>query len=412
MGQLNNSTSDGFRWESGNLSGLQSPPRGPIVGTLVVDIDGTITRPGSKYEVDERAIAVLARFLADGGNIVFCTGATTGRIERTVLSRLHAHLNLLDHGLNASKFFENVFVMPENGSALLLRKDIMVQENELFFDWYRIHELHVPDKRRLQRFLADEMLAQYPKALIIADDTAGPFRRDYIVSLARLPEGTPRKVISYIERAQGRYPQIDWQQIRMKAARTTVDFVHAASGKTISVRWLLNELQGLAGPVLGFGDLGDEFAKVVPTINVNKHKPNEFRRTGLPSLELTGGWQVLKPDSYVVIGQGADAEVRDKQTTKEIVVLRETGGRIIYALPAAVPGRPLSASAVDASGAPLSPGAAPVAIKPREVTTPEGGTRELDDAADGFIWAVQRFIRGGYFSANNEGVRSGESWWV
>jgi hypothetical protein len=84
----------------------------------------------------------------------------------------------------------------------------------------------------------------------------------------------------------------DWQRIEMKAARTTIDFINAESGKEQSTRVFLSKLNE-PGPIVGFGDLGDEFASVpgVLTFNVNAEKPNSFRRVGLPSLEVTN-WKV------------------------------------------------------------------------------------------------------------------------
>lgn len=64
----------------------------------------------------------------------------------------------------------------------------------------------------------------------------------------------------------------------------SLDFVHKQAGKDFSLRRALDEIDDLSGRVIGFGDSGDEFAKVVPTFNVN---PNGslFKTKELPYLE-------------------------------------------------------------------------------------------------------------------------------
>ena len=81
-----------------------------IHGTLVLDVDGTLTVPGQEYAIEAEAISVLSRFLKNGGNLIFCTGASLGRIERTVLTPLYNKIDHKDPSINADELFKQVIV--------------------------------------------------------------------------------------------------------------------------------------------------------------------------------------------------------------------------------------------------------------------------------------------------------------
>jgi hypothetical protein len=394
--------------------------RRDLHGTLVLDIDGTLTKPGSKYTIDGRGVDACARFLMGGGNLVFNSGATRYRIERTLLDPLYKCVEDLDPKADVKGLFKNVFLQPENGSALLLNKRIYVQENMLEFGWYRIHQMHVPQKRELRAFLEDEFVNNPGfRGCEVADDThpSESLRREYIVSLKGLKEGTTRDVINVINGLKDKHGEIDWDLIRMKAARTTVDFVHRDSGKTISTEFLLKELSGLDGPVMGFGDLGDEFASVVPTVNVNQEKPNEFRIRGQPSMELKSGYTLLKKDSYLSVGEGKDERIMDKESGQEVTVLRDGSGRVVY-------GRPVSKDdpyfgrveviqpSDSGEGAPMQimdlkysvDAWTGEAVRNRQDFMGEAGRiREVivEDAGMGTAWMIDYLMGVGYFSKPN-----------
>lgn len=369
-----------------------------IRGTLVLDIDGTLTKPDDPYDIEDEAIDVLSEFLQEGGNLVFCTGATLGRIERSVLTPLYREIKNTSGHEEANRLFERVIVMPENGSALLLNTEVFIEENELKFRWYRIHELHVPDKEELRGVIETELVPLRPESYIAGDHPEDRGQRDYILSWKNvcdlnLPPGskqpTTRELIEFIKReVSPKHPEINWEEILMWPARTTIDFVNIDSGKTISVVWMLKELAGLAGPVLGFGDLGDEFANVVPTINVNKKRPNEFRiRGNLPAIDLNGRWLPLAQNNYVIIGEGGKGVVRDRKTDREITVLRDSKGELVFAR------ENENGYLVPAS----SEESHPVEIKPAAYQK-EGKTYEIDDAGKGTAWIIKRLMDIGYFS--------------
>jgi hypothetical protein len=390
-----------------------------IYGTLVLDIDGTITKPGSKYAIDQRAIDVMAKFLLKGGNIVFNSGATRYRIERTVLDPLYKRMEELDPKADVKEIFKSVYLQPENGSALLMNRRIYVQENMLEFSWTRIHQRDVLQKTELREFLETEFVNNPAyRGCFVADHLhpAEGLRREYIVSLKELKEGTPKDVIKVIEGLKGKHPEIDWTQTELKAARTTVDFVHKESGKSMSTDFLLTEVAGLDGPVIGIGDLGDEFASVVPTINVNQLKPNEYRVRGQPAMELKGGYELLPAGSYVSVGSGKGEKILDKGTGKEMMVVRDGSGAILYAR--AEP----KADSSDGGGTTLVPSsqkeghpllirdlkywvdtATGKAVRGESKKALEGQAGRLkevavDDAGAGTAWIIEYLMDSGYFN--------------
>lgn len=359
-----------------------------IKGTLVLDVDGTLTVPDRKEVIDAEAIDVLADFLRLGGNLIFCTGATLSRIERTVLTPIFSRIDSLMSTQAANRLFDSIFVMPENGSALLIKKDITVVENELSYDWHRIHELYTPDREKLRSVIENDLMPQHQGSFIAGNQVGDSVSRDYILSWKGVSDTLA--LVEYIEKEiKPNHPEINWEQIQLKAARTTIDFVDIDSGKTISVAWVLKELAGLGGPVVGFGDLGDEFATVVPTINVNKRDPNVFRRRGMPAMELTGKWKLLTKDDFVITGEGMGAKVRNRSSDKEIQVLRDEEGKIIYA------------QKTDAGY--LTPfnsqEGAPVEIKPQTYIK-DGQSVEIEDAGKGTAWMINRLLNIGYFGIN------------
>lgn len=319
-----------FVWEIPGRTGERRGRQNGFWGTLVLDVDGTLTQPGRDYAIEGEAIKVLANFLTRGGSLIFCSGATRGRIERTILQPLFFNLERQQDTVAVNRLFKRVVIMPENGSAILLNRDVYFEENEVSYNWYRLHELHVPDKEVLRKVLEEELLPKYEGSYFAGDHPDDRLRRDYILSVKGLKNTWEIKKQIETEMTS-RHKEIDWTRIAVKAARTTIDLVHGDSGKTFSVAWVLQEIAGLSGPVLGFGDLGDEFAKVVPTINVNQLRPNEFRLRGMPSLEMSGSWQLLNPDAYVVMGEKEETVIRDRLTDKILSVLRNEQGEVIFA---------------------------------------------------------------------------------
>lgn len=383
------------------LSSLHLPSKrfgAEIEGVLVLDVDGTLTVPGKVYAVDPRAIKEVANFVYRGGSVIICTGATQGRLERTVLVPLVSELESLDQSSEGAEFLKRVYLMPENGAVFLKSDGIKVVENEIHFDWEAICARDLPEKRRLVHFLKTVIAPQY-KGSFILDNTCPEekFRRHYIVSFKGLAEGTPREIIEAIKQVRSEldpasfHGGIPWEKIEMKAARTTIDFVNLEANKDSAIFWALNNLGSLRGPVIGIGDLGDEFAKIVLTINVNQKRPNEFRLRGMPSVDLNGGYELLGRKGWTIVGQGKGRKVLDVETGREIEVLRDEEGKIVFGRnvgrqsPAGNP--VIQPCTEDGGGRPLKllPFVPPGAIKP------------LEDAGAGAAWIIRRLMEVGYF---------------
>jgi hypothetical protein len=195
-------------------------------------------------------------------------------------------------------------------------------------------------------------------------------KRDYIVTLKKIKDTLGLKKHIESEEFKNLHPEINWDMVLVKAARTSVDFIHKDSGKTISVEWLLKELS-LFGSVIGFGDLGDEFSKVVPTFNVNLIKPNEFRKRGMPAMDVVGGWSPLSEGSYTISDNNI---VRDKKDSL-ISVLLDNQGEIIR-----------------------SEDSHPMEIKPLVVRGEDGKDKILAGAGKSTAWMIHRLVEVGYFS--------------
>lgn len=365
---------------------------GNIQGVLLMDVDGTMTRPGSMYAIDSEVIDVLAEYTQRGGYTIFNTGANLGRLERNTLSQL---FNRIDESTSTERarelFQQGVVVMPENGSAINLNRGVQIIENELYFLWHVLHPLHVPDKPALRKVIEEEMLPRFEHSYVVGDAPGDLNPRQYILCWQGI-----RNTLDQVEMIQKEiiphHPEIHWSDIGMKAARTTIDFVHANSGKRITTGWILRELGFLQGQIIGFGDLGDEFGSVVPTINVNQLKPNEFRRRGIPSMELTR-WKLMENKDYVVTGQGKQTKVRNKSTDEEVNVLRDEEGQIIFSGYKKKSGqRYIVPIQEEGKGY-------PVKIKP--ITYKDGETiKEIQDAGKGTAWMLRRLMDVGYFSSD------------
>lgn len=316
-----------IRWEI--KSRQPKSHEGDIHGVLFLDVDGTLTRPGSMYAIDNESLDVVKQFVYRGGTCIFNTGATLGRLERTVFNPLFGLLDEITSVEVAKKMFqEHVIAAPENGSAVCLNTDVRIVENELNFRWQVLHFLEVPTKQKLREVIQQELVPLFENSVVVGNAPEDENPRQYILSWKGITD-TLKQVDMIREKIIPNHSELDWAHIAMKAARKTIDFVHSDSGKNNSTEWILHEVS-LEGPVLGFGDLGDEFSRVIPTVNVNRAKPNEFRRRGMPAMELNR-WKLLGEDGYVVLGEGKDAIVRNKKTDKEIQVLRNEKGEIVYA---------------------------------------------------------------------------------
>jgi len=386
--ELARSGRQSITWETKGQPGHNYENSLDIHGVLFLDVDGTLTRPGSMYAIDIEAIGVITEFVNRGGVCVFNTGATLGRLERTILNPIFNGLDQIHNNTQTVSgiFRDRIIAMPENGSASLLNTGVEIVENELYFLWHVLHALHVPDKEKLRALIESELVPSHHKSFVVGDRPGEMNPRQYILSWKGITDTL--ELVEEIKRnIVPKHPKIDWTHIQMKAARKTIDFIHSESGKQPSSEWLLHEVGFIDGPLLGFGDLGDEFGRVIPTINVNQVKPNEFRRRSVPSMELTR-WKSLSKNSYVTTGTGRGATVRDLHTGAELSVLRDEEGEIIYASPN--------------DNNYLSPGTMkegfPIEIKPGTYYGAGHQLQTIQDAGKGTAWVLRQLIDKGYFA--------------
>jgi len=366
-----------FIWEIPSRKQEITGRQNKICGTLVLDMDGTLTTPKKDYDIEPEVITELTDFLAEGGNLVFNTGATAERIERTLLYRLYSGIDEEYGSEKAHSFFDQVYLNPENGSALLIKKGIRIEENQLSFKWHKIHELHVPNKDILRRVLEKEIVPKNLESYVLGDwSSEKDGKRDYIVTLKGIKDTLSTKKLIDSDDFKNKHPEIDWKNVLVKAARTSVDFIHKDSGKTISVAWLLKELS-LVGPVIGFGDLGDEFAKIVPTFNVNAKDLNTFRTRGMPAMDVVGEWSPLSKENYVITGANEKIIVRDKKTDQIIPVLTDNNKQMV-----------------------LSEDGHPMEIKPLKVRDNNGVEKLLGGAGKSTAWMIHRLVEIGYFDCD------------
>jgi hypothetical protein len=359
-----------------------------IHGVLFLDVDGTLTRPGSLYAIDEEAIENLTEFVERGGVCIFNTGATQGRLERTVFNPIFSGLDKKYNNTQtvAGIFRDRIIAMPENGSVTLLSAGVDIVENELYYLWHILHPLHVPDKENLRVIIENELVPLYKNSLVVGDHPGEMNPRQYILSWKGV-SNTLDLVDMIQSQIVPKHPEIHWNKIVMKAARKTIDFIHADSGKQPSADWVLHEIGSFDGPILGFGDLGDEFGKVIPIINVNQGKPNEFRRRGVPAMELVR-WELLSKDGFVVTGVGKNAKVRHSENDAEMNVLRDENGEIIYAFRNE---KKHLEETINRNGY-------PVELKPVKFTDANGKIQIIQDAGKGTAWVLRCLMDKGYFS--------------
>jgi hypothetical protein len=360
-------------------------------GALFVDVDGTLTRPGSMYAIDGEALDVLTELTDRGVTCIFNTGATLDRLESKILDPIFSRLDQKynNHQRVTRIFRDRIIAMPENGSATLLSTDVEIIENQLYFLWHVLHPLHVPNKQELRNIIEDELVPLRKESFVIGDRQSDRSPREYILSWKGLTN-TLDLVEEIKKNIIPKHPEINWKDIEFKAARKTIDFIHVNSGKEPSSRWVLEQFGSISGPVLGFGDLGDEFGRVVPTINVNQGKPNEFRKRGVGAMELTQ-WELLPKDRYIINGLSKNITVRDKTTDKEINVLRDEKGEVIFAIENKKCGFRACVKGKGKKGY-------PVEIKPASVCDKNGDRQVMQDAGKGTAFILRDLVERGYFN--------------
>lgn len=250
----------------------KSPCQKKYGGLLVLDINGTLTLPKDNEQTDPLVLPVLAEYITGGGTIAFCSLSTMVRIGKTVLFPL---LYQLSTPFEPSK----IIVLPENGSAILRLSNYCFESNKVVCDWQRSEELPVPDKEQLQQYIIEKLIPKFGGSL--ADN------RQYILSWKGFRNSQATAKMKRVLEAEycPLAKDISWGQIMIRPSTTTLDFIHVKANKAEAVRRLLSQLEEIE-PVLGFGDHGDDFGKVVPTFNVRPGLIDYFALKGIPSMDI------------------------------------------------------------------------------------------------------------------------------
>lgn len=237
-----------------------------ITGTLVLDVDGTLTDPFDKYSIYKPVINTLSKFILMGGKIIISTGGTFSRIYQSLIIPIMKS----DQRINIQ---DSLFVIPEFGSS------IYEFSNGI---WNPTNELHLPNKLKIREILENYLIYE-PDAFV-----AGPLRTDkifrqYSLGLKNLicPQKTKDFFTSEVIPLR---TDINWDDVQLRIETSTLDFCHVKAKKNISLFQLLRNKPFIEQPIYGFGDNGDDFSYVVPTFDVKK-VPSEFERRLMPHIK-------------------------------------------------------------------------------------------------------------------------------
>jgi len=254
---------------------------------------------------------------------------------------------------------ERVFVIPEAGSAALMINDIRDVLGEFQFNYFSLFQSPVPTKDKIRKLINNLRQREGYRETYIGGDLPHDIEeREYMISWRNLqhPDKAREEILRIRdEREKSHAPheggidwenvkEIDWDNIWVRAARTTVDFLHKDAQKHTALLRFLEVYKNFKGPVLGFSDWGDAFAQIVPTINVNPQNPNIFRitevsynvggkevTTTLTSMDYNSRWRLMEEGEYDIHGRGENAKVFRDKTLEEVRVVRTQGNRIFLA---------------------------------------------------------------------------------
>ncbi|OGJ38612.1 MAG: hypothetical protein A2182_02750 [Candidatus Pacebacteria bacterium RIFOXYA1_FULL_38_18] len=244
-----------------------SPEYKQSKGTLVLDIDGTLTDPNNQYKIYQPLIETLSSFINNGGSIVISSGGTFNRINYSLILPISQNVE------NISLFKNSFFIIPEYGSAIY---EFSEQK------WVPLLEFDLPNKNRVRNILK-KFTQLNQNSFIAGPSSQDRIFRQYSLGLKGLEN--PIKTKNYfIEKIIPKYPEIDWNNISLRVESSTIDFCHVKARKDTSLYYLLKLNPYLAKKIYGFGDNADEFAYVVPTFDV-KRGESEFEEKLMPYIK-------------------------------------------------------------------------------------------------------------------------------
>ena len=254
-----------------------------ISGIAVVDIDGTLDN--GKGRMVEQAILALRQFRDLGGKIIVSTSRSFSN-SRSVLASLSRPTveglaipfphPCLYAGLDRGALGVEVKTVADDDDSF----EYLEMFRHVVPSWQAVQEFLGQNEHRFPGYEARESKPDPVKMVLkTSDDPSDP------------DTGVRTKgVFDEVLALRGDYPDIAWDGIRIEATRTAVLFTSIQAGKDKSVSELIRRLreQGVQGPAVGFGDSQDEFASVVPTINVNAEDEHAFDGFSVLGDEIPG----------------------------------------------------------------------------------------------------------------------------
>ena len=227
---------------------------------FVFDIDGTLDN-GDKGQIYEPLFPLMARWLARNADLIFCTNRSRGWVYDEVLSPLISHFPQTPTG--------RIFTACEQGaivSQLFPSGDLPIWRFEDWGAWPLEHRREI-EVALLQAVRRDELRGQLRTGL----------RYQVCLELSAPCQGNPLLWL----------PQHISRRVRMVQTRSTLTFLNRDAGKETAMRYLLERFPDLReGKIIGFGDDGDEFARVVPTLDVDRRDRKTFDKAGFLSARV------------------------------------------------------------------------------------------------------------------------------
>lgn len=256
------------------LSFLSLEPDRRLSGIIVVDIDGTLD--DEEGNLNEDALFTL-RLLRDLGVTIVLSTSRSRDNTTEVLSRLSQPV-LPDEA--RTNWEPRLYACVDRGAIGL---EVTETRSGGSFTVREIFRHVIPSSKLLYNFLRGKQaqgdLPNHP----LRDEETDPVKMVLKTKLPPADAETSRLTDEALQRVKAMESEagaagIPWDQIRIEATRTAVVITSMEAGKDVSTGKILRILraQGVKGPAAGLGDKQDEFASVVPTINVNAEKKDAF----------------------------------------------------------------------------------------------------------------------------------------
>jgi hydroxymethylpyrimidine pyrophosphatase-like HAD family hydrolase len=223
------------------------------------DIDGTLDN-GTKGEMHPEILGLLATWICRGANLIFVTNRPRMWVAQKLLVPLGKELPRNPAG--------RVWALCEQGcivSSVSLRVRAMLQFRDL-----TVFTLG----KQLQKSIKVAFETAFSKGQIHGCFRQGLEHQVCVENVSYCRSGSPYQIL----------PANIRPKVRLISTRSTISVIPRDAGKAVAVRYILRSFPEIdTGYKLGFGDDGDEFASVVPVIDVDRYQRHTFEKKGLPA---------------------------------------------------------------------------------------------------------------------------------